>query len=158
MHFWWLILILHMLLKSYSLKSNLSKLTSGPYFISSIKFLKYFETNSCTSLTIPGKWLFHSHLNYTLKHQKKIRNLLGRDPSLTVKMKNDTALHWVFQAAFAGAWIPGEVPHQLGTATTAHTWGQDRVFRTWLYFCEQPKVSGLLCIHINISNSFLISN
>lgn len=70
MQFLWLILILHMLLKSYSLKSNLSKLTSGPCFISSIKFLKPFETISCTSLTLPGKWLSHSLLNYTLKHQK----------------------------------------------------------------------------------------
>lgn len=70
MHFLWLILILHMLLKSYSLKSNLSKLMSGPCFISSIKFLKPFETISCTSLTLPGKWLFHSLVNYTLKHQK----------------------------------------------------------------------------------------
>lgn len=76
-----------MLLKPYSLKSNLSKLTSGPYFISSIKFLKCLETNSCTSLTIPGKWLFPSHLNHTLKHQKKISNLLGRDPSLKVKWR-----------------------------------------------------------------------
>lgn len=113
MHFLWLILILHMLLKLYSLKSNLSKLTSGPYFTLSIKFLKLFETTSCTSLTVPGKWLFHSHLNYTLKHQKNIGNLLGRDPSPEVKMGNPTILHWVFWAAFSEAWVQGEPPHQL---------------------------------------------
>lgn len=145
-----------MLLKSYSLKSNLSKLTSGPYFISSIKILKCFETNSCTSPTIPGKLLFHSHLNYTLKHQKKIRNRLGRDPSVKVEMENDTALQGVFEAAFARARVPGEAPRQLRTGTAAHTQGQYQVFRTFL--CELPKLNYLLCTHINISNSFLISN
>lgn len=136
MHFLWLILILHMLLKSYSLKINLSELTSGPCFISSIKFLKPFETISCTSLTIPGKWLFHSHLNYTPKHQKNIRNLLRRHPSLKVKIENGTLLHWVFWAAFPEAWIQGE-PRQLGRATTVPIWWQGWVFRVVLH--EVPK-------------------
>lgn len=137
MHFLWLILILHMLLKSESLKSNLSKLTSGTYFFLSIKFLKPFETTSRTLLTIPRKLLFHSCLNYTLKHWKNIRNLLGRDASLKAKMQSATILHWVFSAAFPEAWVQSQSLHQLGRATTSPRLVTGPVFRVVL--CEVPK-------------------
>ena len=154
MHFLWLILILHMLLKSYSLKSNLSELTSGPCFISSIKFLKPFETISCTSLTIPGKRLFHSHLNCSLKHQKNIRNLLGRNPSLKNRECYNTAL--IFLSC---------LPQSLSSRWTSSSAGQSH---NSPHLLAGPgfqggsswgiKVTDLLCIYINISNSFLISN
>lgn len=149
MHFLWLILILHMLLKSYSLKSNLSKLTSGPYFVSSIKLLKPFETTSCTSLTMPAKLLFH--FNYTLRHQKNIRSLLERDPSLkALHWARDTALSFLscLAQSLSSSWtLPAFTPAHMGTEPVFQggcLWG--------------TKVTDLLCIYRNTPNSFLISN